>query len=434
LYRIVRRLAGALAGIVAAAVLVFSPATVALNRGNISDTLMVLLLVLAADATITAVISGRLRSLIFAGIFVGLAFQAKMVEAWLVLPALAVAYLLADGGGWGQRLKRLGGTALVVGAVSLSWMLVVSIWPAADRPYVDGSQGNSIFSQVFVYNGFGRLDQASPNQLLTKAIGLQLGSGPPGWSRLLTGSYGRDTAWLIPASLIALAVCLIISRRETDLLRAGSVLWGSWLVVLLAAFSASSTINAYYTAALSPAIAGLLGTGVALAWERRASPAARLAVATTVGVTCGYAVWLLPAKGVGLVAGLPEACAALGLAAVAKQVAALLAPLEQADHDQPDLMATQTSAVAAPFIYDSGQEVVPIGGYTGTTPEPSLAALKSMIARGDFHIVIQAPTVSDPRLVWIARNCLALKPGTGASSTTGGLRFAVYYCGRPQLS
>jgi hypothetical protein len=360
---------------------------------------------------------------------------------------------------------------------------------------VDGSQGNSIFSQVFVYNGFGRLDQASPNQLLTKAIGLQLGSGPPGWSRLLTGSYGRDTAWLIPASLIALAVCLIISRRETDLLRAGSVLWGSWLVVLLAAFSASSTINAYYTAALSPAIAGLLGTGVALAWERRASPAARLAVATTVGVTCGYAVWLLPAKGVGLVAGLPEACAALGLAAVAvlllptrvatracawalaaaaalsvpavasisvvtkgfgpfdtpfesaassafarglggvaKQVAALLAPLEQADHDQPDLMATQTSAVAAPFIYDSGQEVVPIGGYTGTTPEPSLAALKSMIARGDFHIVIQAPTVSDPRLVWIARNCLALKPGTGASSTTGGLRFAVYYCGRPQLS
>ena len=75
----------------------------------------------------------------------------------------------------------------MVGAVSLSWMAVVSLWPAASRPYVDGSHGNSIFSQVFVYNGFGRLDQASPNQLLTKAIGLPAGSRRPGWNRLLTG-------------------------------------------------------------------------------------------------------------------------------------------------------------------------------------------------------------------------------------------------------
>jgi 4-amino-4-deoxy-L-arabinose transferase-like glycosyltransferase len=288
---------------------------------------------------------------------------------------------------------------------------------------------------VFVYNGFGRLDQPSPNQLLTKAIGLQLGSAPAGWHRLLSGAYGRDIAWLIPAALIALAFSLVIGRRSgrrDDLLRADGVLWGTWLVVLLVVFSASSTINAYYTAALSPAIAALLGIGVALAWEHRAERSARLAVAATIAVTCAYAVWLLPGNGVGLVGGLTVIIAGLGLAAivavllaparrwtlalaavavlavpaaasisvvakgfgpfdtpfesaasstlarelgaVAKQTAALLPPLERANRGERDLMATQTAAVAAPFIYDSGQEVLPIGGFTGTIPEPTLGA------------------------------------------------------------
>jgi 4-amino-4-deoxy-L-arabinose transferase-like glycosyltransferase len=514
MYRIVRRLAGSLAGILAAIVLVLAPATVALNRGNVSDTLMVLLLLLAADATVTAIGSGRVRSLIVAAVFVGLAFQAKMIEAWLVLPALGLAYLVGAPGGWRRQLARLGGAGLVSGGVSLSWMALVAVWPAAHRPYVDGSSSNSIFSQVFVYNGFGRLDQASPNQLLTKAIGLQLGSVATGWNRLLTGPYGRDTAWLIPAALVALVACLIAGRRgagllgprrvdrdaplgagpagarEADLVLVGGVLWGTWLIVLLVTFSASSSINSYYTAALSPPVAGLLGIGGALAWERRATLRARLVVAGTLAVTGGYAVWLLPSQGVGLVSGLPELAAVLGAGAiltllvpskvavrpgawVLAAVAALIVPaaasisvvangfgpfdtpfesvaasriarylgglagqtttllprLEQAGQS-PDLMATQTSAVAAPFIYDTGREVLPIGGYTGTTPEPTLPKLQSMIAAGDFHTVIQAPSVSDPRLVWIARNCLTLSSGTGPPGASG-LRFAVYYCGRP---
>ena len=488
LYRVVRRLSGPLAGIVAAAVLVLSPATVLLNRGNVPDTLMVLLL-LAADATVSAIVSGRLRSLIVAGILVGLAFQAKMIEAWLVLPALALAYLVGARGAIGRRLTQLVAAGAVVAAVSLSWMALVSLWPATDRPYVDGSSTNSIFSQVFVYNGFGRLDQASPNQLLTKAIGLALGSTPPGWDRPLGGANGRDTAWLIPAALVALVACLLVGRRRDRLQRAAPAMWGTWLVLLLVVFSASTTINPYYTAALSPAIAGLVGMGVALAWEHRERPVARRAVAATVAVTCGYAIWLLPSEGVGAISGLPEAVGVLGLAAVAvllmparvltragaialaaiavvavpaaasvsvvakrfgpfdtpfegarasalarmlggvaKQTEALLPGLETAARNQPDLMATQTSAVAAPFIYDSGREVVPIGGFTGTIPEPSGAALTSMIARGDFHIVIQSPAVTDPRLVAVGRRCFPL--GASASAAPGAPRFAVYYCGR----
>ncbi len=491
LYRVVRRLSGAVAGILAAGVLVLSPATVALNRGNISDTLMVLLLLLAADATVSAVISGRRRSLIVAGILVGLAFQAKMIEAWLVLPALALAYLVGARGDLGRRVARLGAAGVVVAAVSVSWMLLVTVWPASHRPYVDGSSTNSIFNQVFVYNGFGRLDQASPNQLLTKSIGLAFGSAPASWHRLLSGANGRDTAWLIPAALIALAACALVSRRRDDLLlRTGTVLWGTWLIVLLVVFSVSTTVNPYYTAALSPAIAALLGMGGALAWQHRANHSIRRVVAATVAVTCGYAIWLLPAHGVGLPSGLPVAVGVLGVAAiaallipvrvlsragaialaavavvavpavasisvvakrfgpfdtpfesvvasdfaralggVARQTEPLLPPLENASPGHQDLMATQTSAVAAPFIYDSGREVLPIGGFTGTIPEPSLAALRSMIAKGDFHLVVQSPTVTDPRLRWVSDHCFPV-PSAATSTGPGALRFAIYYCGR----
>ena len=495
LYRVVRRLSGAVAGITAAAVLVLSPATVLLNRGNIPDTLMILLLLLAADATVSAILSGRLRSLIVAGILVGLAFQAKMIEAWLVLPALALAYLAGARDCLNRKLARLGAAGLVVAAVSLAWMVFVSLWPANHRPYVDGSSDNSIFHQVFVYNGFGRIDQASPNQLLTKAIGLTLGSTRPGWDRLLSGVDGHDTAWLIPAALVALVACLVKSRRGDQLMRAATAMWGTWLVVLLIVFSVSTTINPYYLAALSPAIAALLGMGVALAWEQRSEPVARRVVAATVAVTCAYGIWLLPSQGVGVVSWLPILVGVIGVAAVAalltpvplltravagagtlalalatvavlavpaaasisvvvkrfgpfdtpfegagesaiarnlggvaRQTEALLPAIEAAARNQPDLMATQTSAVAAPFIYDSGREVVPIGGFTGTIPEPTGAELKSMIAKGDFHLVIQSPTVTDPRLVGIARRCFPVpSAGTGAPGTP---RFAVYYCGR----
>ncbi len=95
LYRAVRRVAGAGAGLVAAVALAVTPVTVLLNRGNISDSLLILLLVLAADAATAAYMSGRLRPLVLAGVWVGLAFQAKMLQAWLVLPAIYMAYLLA---------------------------------------------------------------------------------------------------------------------------------------------------------------------------------------------------------------------------------------------------------------------------------------------------------------------------------------------------
>ncbi len=495
LFRIVRRLCGPGAGLVAAAVLALSPATVALDRGNISDTLMVLLLLLAADAAVAALSSGPWRNMVLAGLWVGLAFQAKMVEAWIVLPALGLTYLIAATGAPWQRLLRVGAMAIVAGLVSVSWMTVVTLTPASTRPYVDGSQNNSLFQQVFVYNGFGRLDQESPNQLLTRSIGIKIPPPPPAaWNRLLTGSIGRDTGWLLPAALIAVLAGLAETRRQPrgNRSRASFVLWGTWAVAFAITFSLSSSLNSYYTAALSPPIAGLIAAGSALAWRRRQSIWARLGVAATVAITVGYAVWLLPSTGTGLPGWLAPLVLTLGLVAVgaialsswnvapprllpaslaASFMAVALVPmvasativanrlgpfdtpfqpvpvtlgvraffgvtadtskllpgLERVRRGAPYLMATQTSALASPFIYASGQEVLPIGGFTGTIPEPSLATIVSMVHRGDFHLVLQSPKTTNPRFVWIARHCLSVPQPTGVGVPTR-TRYAIYYC------
>jgi 4-amino-4-deoxy-L-arabinose transferase-like glycosyltransferase len=493
LFRIVRRLCGPRVGLLAAAVLTLAPATVALNRG-IADTLMVLLLLVAADATVTAVVDGRWRHLVLAGLGVGLAFQAKMIEAWVVLPALWVVVMVAAGGRWPRRLAGVGVLTAVAVAVSLSWMTAVTVTPAASRPYVDGSPDNSVYHQVFVYNGFGRVDQASPNQLLSRSIGLEIPPPPPpSWSRLLTGSLGRDVGWLIPGALVSLAAGLWVTRRRPrqDRLRAHFLLWGVWLLGLAGTFSVSSSLNPYYTAALSPALAGLMAGGVLVAWRGRHSPLARVVVAVTALGTAVYADWLLPPDGTGLpgwlgmvvlgvgataaaalllsvwpriptrlvLAGLATALVALMLVptvasasivahrlgpfdtpfqpvrvtasvraffGVAAGTATLLPRLEQVRHGAPFLMATETSALAAPFIFVSGQEVLPVGGFTGVIPSPTLPALQTMVAQGRFHLVLQSASATDPRFVWIARHCLPVAQPHGAGTVS--TKLAIYYC------
>ena len=259
--------------------LAFSPVTVLLNRGNISDSLLILLLVLAADATAKALVTGHPRSLILAGVYVGLAFQAKMLQAWLVLPALYLAYLVAAP--TVSFLRRAGHVALsglVVVIVSLSWMTAVSAVPAQDRPYVDGSCNNSVFAQVFLYNGVDRLAAhtlathgcSGRSALFTEAAkaGAAEGVGTfgitSGWHRLLTGVFGRDDAWVLIPSLVAAASLLVLRRRRprTDPVRASVVLWTTWLVITGVFFSTGRYLNSYYVAALMPPMAALCGLGL----------------------------------------------------------------------------------------------------------------------------------------------------------------------------
>ncbi len=486
----------------AAAVLAVSPATVTLDRGNISDTLLVLLLVLAADSMVRGVVTGSRRSVVMAGVWVGLAFQAKMIEAWFVVPALAVTYLVASRHAVPSRLLRLAALVAVVVAVSLSWMVFVSLSPTAQRPYVDGSQHDSVFEQVFDYNGFGRVGQPSPNQQLGRTLDIPFftaRSSGPAWNRLLIGAFGRDVGWLLPMSLVVVAAGLFLRRRKprTDRERAGIILWGTWLVVFWAVFSAASTINGYYLGALAPPAAALIGMGSMWAWDTRHGAATRMALVGAVALTAGYAGWLLPAAGTGLPAWLRPSVIGLGIVAVtalataslfrSKSVylvltsaavvgATLLVPavgsasvvtntlgpfdtpfqsvkttnftraffsaplralstlprLESVRNGAPDLMATQTSVLASTFIYATGQEVLPIGGFTGDIPAPSVRGLASRVAAGEFHLVLTAARSRDPRVVWIAHHCIKVPapPNTPGSGLI--VPISIYYCTSPR--
>ena len=364
LFRAVRRVAGAGAGLAAAVVMACSPIVILLDRGNISDSLLILLLVLAADATMRAAQTGRLRSLVWAGVLVGFAFQAKMLQAWLVLPALFLAYLVAAPvASFFRRVGHVALATLAVVVVSLSWMSAVSLVPPSSRPYVDGSCNDSLFTQVFSYNGIDRfgestLDAARCNRASTYLItaqhfAIQHSFGTfaiaASWDRLLQGPFGHDDAWLLLPALVATVWLFVLQRRlpRTDPLRAGVILWFAWLVLTFGFFSGSRFLNSYYTAALIPAVAALCGMGFAAAWHRRRSSVVRGGLAALVAATVAVTVALVPGY-VGVRPWIIASTVFLGLLAVGILVASL-----RAGHDTVWAVAVGPALAGAAMLLGS---------------------------------------------------------------------------------
>ena len=298
----VRRTTGsAAAGLLSGLVLALTPVAVLMFRFNNPDALLVLLLVAAACATLRAVesaVTHPVRWLALAGALVGLAFMTKMLQAFLVLPAFALVYLIAANTG---VLKRLGHLLVAFGAMLLAggwWVAIVSLWPASSRPYIGGSQDNSILELTLGYNGFGRL---TGDEVGSVGGGAAAGGGTSMWgdtglTRLFGSEIGGQIAWLLPAALVLLAAgfWFTLRRPRTDPVRAGLVLWGTWLLVTGLIFSFMAGIfHAYYTVALAPAIAALVGIGGRLLWENRRSPVAGAVAAATVALTAITAFLLL---------------------------------------------------------------------------------------------------------------------------------------------
>jgi 4-amino-4-deoxy-L-arabinose transferase-like glycosyltransferase len=330
MYRVVRRWAGVVPGLLAAGIFTLTPIAASMFGHSMEDGALTMCLVLAADAFQRAVLEGRLRPLIWSGVWVGLGFQAKMMEAWMVLPALAAAYLLFAPGPARRRLGHLGAAGLVMLAVSMSWIALYTFTPARDRPYISGTTDNSAIVMVFGYNGLTRFGIAvpgtapptqlqilpngqaqimNPDQTPGTPLGAPAGSGPKsapghapaptpsadalgggnaigvtGRAKMLGGRFGAEVGWLYPLALLALAYGLVRWRRapRTDPVRGGFVLWGIWLLTFGVVFSAMSVIpHTAYIAALAPALSALGGAGIVLLWR-----------AYRAG---GRAAWLLPA-------------------------------------------------------------------------------------------------------------------------------------------
>ena len=280
LYGAVRRWAGPVAGLVAGAALALTPAAVLMFRFDNPDAMLVLLLVAGAYAVVRAVDAASTKAstwwLVAAGTAVGFGFLTKMGQALLVVPAFGLVYLVAGPTRLRTRILQLL-AALVAMVVSAGWFIaLVELWPAADRPYIGGSTNNSLLELALGYNGIGRLFGGSGNGGGGGGNGGGNTSfgGAAGITRLFTGEIALEVSWLLPAALILLLAGLWATLRapRTDRLRAALLLWGGWTLVtgLVLSFM-SGTMHPYYTVALAPGIAALVGIGTVALWRRRSS-------------------------------------------------------------------------------------------------------------------------------------------------------------------
>ncbi len=318
LYYLVRRHFGVVAGLLAALALAISPISVLTNRNNTIDSTLVLVMLLGAWAVLRAAESGKLRWLLLCAVFVGLGFNIKMLEAYLVVPAYGLLYLLAAPRRIWVRIAHLAVAALLLLTISLSWAVAVDLTPAASRPYVGSSQDNSEISLALGFNGIQRLlgqfvfrggnsgstsgnstrqfppvgtgsgtfnggnfpqpgagGTGQPPQNLGNGGGGGGGSsgmfntGNPGLLRLFNEPLAGQIVWLLPMALLGM-LALAWQRRprfREDRQQQSLILWGTWLLTMAVFFSVATFFHQYYLSTFAPAICALFGIGVVVMWQ-----------------------------------------------------------------------------------------------------------------------------------------------------------------------
>jgi 4-amino-4-deoxy-L-arabinose transferase-like glycosyltransferase len=332
LYLSVRRVWGAAAGLLAGLALAVTPVAALMFRYNNPDAALTFFMVAAAYTMTRALERASTRWLLATGALMGLAFLTKELQALLVVPGLALAYLVAAPVGALKRVGQLLATGATMAVCGLWWLILVDLLPASSRPYVGGSTDNSVLALALGYNGLGRLtgDEAT-GPVGGAGGGPAAGRGPggmfsggPGIGRLLNSEFGGFIGWLIPAAIIGAVAMLWLTRRtgRTDARRASLILWAGWFLVTAAVFSFSKgIIHTYYGVALAPAVAALAAMALPTLWRLRSTIAARAMLALSCAGTAAMAyqllertsAWLPWVRWTVLVAGL---IAAVGLVAI----------------------------------------------------------------------------------------------------------------------
>ncbi len=273
-YDMTRRMFGRVAGGVAGLAFALTPITVAIARHNNPDELLILCCVAALWCTVRALETGRTKWLVLTGVCVGLGFETKMGVALFVVPGIALAWMWTR---WGEswRLRLLAFRQLLAGGLALivvggAWPLLVTLTPAADRPWISGTSDNSVWSLIFGYNGLGRVSGQ------TGGPGGGAGGGPGGAGnlfggatgpfRLLESALGDQAGWLLGFAVVAGLALLVLTRLRRRDPRTG------WLIAVGGAFActavvfsfASGIFHPYYVSFLAPFAAALVGAGAGL--------------------------------------------------------------------------------------------------------------------------------------------------------------------------
>jgi 4-amino-4-deoxy-L-arabinose transferase-like glycosyltransferase len=531
MYRVVRRWAGPAAGLIAAGLFAVTPVAASMFGHSMEDGALTMCLVLAADRYTYAVTRGRLQSLVWCGFWIGLGFQAKMLQAWMALPALGIGYLYAAPIDLRRRVRHLLIAGAATLAVSVSWIALYTLVPASARPYIDGSTNNSAISMVFGYNGLERFGMHFPGSVASMfgrhgghggfgaaqagargALAAHFGhhgfGGGGGWTKLFGTRFGPEIGWLYPLALLALVGGLAWNRNasRTDPVKAGYVMWGTWLVTFGLVFSKMSVIpHTAYVASLAPALAALSGAGIVFFWQEYRNGTSRgwllpIAVAAEVAWSAylwwPYRTFLPVVAAIGLAVGViavialvatrsggarragTQAVATVMLAGVAAMLVApaawsasvldlkysgteMNADAGPADMTMPKLpqlpgsnklmaagmhafagtgtltpaqqdiyryvsahrdgaaylMAVTSWSQAAPYIEATGQEVLPMGGFSGTVPSPTLSRVRQLVRTGQlrFFVLASQPSFGFMRQgkaaiqvsAWVRRSCSA---------------------------
>ena len=295
LYCMVRRYFGVSAGLLSALFFAIMPIWVAVNRTNNMDTCLVLALLLAGWALLIAIEKRNMWPLLLSAVLIGLAFNVKMLAAYIVLPVFCVAYFLGTRRYWGTRLSHLFLAGLIVAATSLPWVLMYETTPVEKRPFVGGSRTNSMLELIVGHNAANRFtsplkyiqdsrsesdDADGPPEASSPEIRSKGEASnrldqrlfvrvPPGSLRLLDGKLAAQTAWFLP-----LAIAAMLGFRSTRWRRLGGrqislIFWLGWTCIYAVVYSAlGGIIHYYYLATMAPALAALAGIGIMELWTR----------------------------------------------------------------------------------------------------------------------------------------------------------------------
>jgi 4-amino-4-deoxy-L-arabinose transferase-like glycosyltransferase len=341
MYVLTARYFGRTAGLVSALCFALTPAVVVASRNNTMDMQLVFVLLAAAWFLLKAVEKAKWRYLFLCALCIGIGFNIKMMQAYMILPAVAAVYLVFSKEKFSRRLIACGVSLLILAGVSFAWVAAVDLTPASERPYVDSSSNNSIWELIVEHNGLERVlgyglsaanagggqadgqmdgvngaqpfipgqnrtgnapfpgNQGGPDGIMPGRDGGGSGGtgatggrqdgvagneiGTAGIFRLWTDSVYGQASWLIVFAFFCIAAKLRrFNLKNLTPRGAVTVFWAVWLIAMCLFFSFAGFWHRYYLCMLAPAVAGLAGPGI-------------VRMARAFGEKTGWKRFLLPA-------------------------------------------------------------------------------------------------------------------------------------------